>query len=214
MRKPARARSAPPAGGPPANIGERFARLRAASGMTLERLAAATGLTKGYLSKIQNSRKLPPIATLSRIAQALGIGIGAFFGPGAPGGREAVTVVRARERMAVVRGGSAFGYDYEGLAHSRVVKRMEPFVFTFPPRIDQHVFFEHEGEEFVFVLSGRVAFQVGDERWTLGPGDSLYFDAGIPHRGWSLGREAKALVVMDAGPAGAAAGRARARRRG
>ncbi len=207
-RNAARRASPQPAASP---IGERFRELRAASGMTLERLAAATGLTKGYLSKIQNSRKLPPIATLSRIAQALGIGIGGFFGPQAPGERRPATVVRARERRAVVRGGSAFGYDYEGLAHPRVDKRMEPFIFTFPPRIDQHVYFEHEGEEFVFVLSGRVAFQVGDERFTLGPGDSLYFDSAVPHRGWSLGREAKALVVMHAaGPAGPA----RARRRG
>lgn len=196
---------------PPSPVAKRFRELRAASGMTLERLAAATGLTKGYLSKIQNARKLPPIATLSRIAQALGVGIGAFLGPGASPVRRAATVVRERERSSVVRGGTAFGYDYEGLAHPRLEKRMEPFVFTFPPRIDQHVFFEHEGEEFVFVLQGRVAFQVGDERFTLGPGDSLYFDSAVPHRGWSLGREAKALVVMSSAEPG---GSARARRRG
>ena len=73
---------------------------------------------------------------------------------------------------------------------------MEPFVFTFPSKIDRHVFFEHGGEEFVFILSGSVIFQVGDERWSLKKGDSLYFDAAIPHRGWSLGRDATALVVV------------------
>jgi transcriptional regulator with XRE-family HTH domain len=163
--------------------------------MTLARLAAATGLTKSYLSKIQNSRKLPPIATLSRIAQALGTGIGSFFGD-ILNQSEGASVVRKSERLPVVRGGTAFGYDYVSLAHDRLVKRMEPFVFTFPSKIDRHVFFDHGGEEFVFILSGKVIFQVGDERWALVKGDSIYFDAAIPHRGWSVGRDATALVVI------------------
>jgi len=179
-------------------LGEHLKALRAARGMTLERLAAATGLTKSYLSKIQNSRKLPPIATLSRIAQALGTGIGSFFGDILEA-REGASVVRKDERLPVVRGGTAFGYDYVSLAHKRLSKRMEPFVFTFPSKIDRHVFFDHGGEEFVFILSGRVVFQVGDERHTLEEGDSIYFDAAIPHRGWSVGRDdARALVVVHA----------------
>ena len=176
-------------------IGEHLKALRAARGMTLERLAAASGLTKSYLSKIQNSRKLPPIATLSRIAQALGIGIGSFFGDILKQG-QGVSLVRKGERLPVVRGGTAFGYDYVSLAHDRLVKSMEPFVFTFPSKIDRHVFFDHGGEEFVFILSGKVIFQVGDERWALVKGDSIYFDAAIPHRGWSVGRDATALVVI------------------
>jgi transcriptional regulator with XRE-family HTH domain len=178
-------------------IGDHLKALRAARGMTLDQLAAATGLTKSYLSKIQNSHKLPPIATLSRIAQALGTGIGSFFGDILKQG-EGVSVVRRSERLPVVRGGTAFGYDYVSLAHDRLVKRMEPFVFTFPSKIDRHVFFDHGGEEFVFILSGKVIFQVGDERWALVKGDSIYFDAAIPHRGWSVGRDATALVVIHA----------------
>jgi len=180
-----------------ASLGDHLKVLRAARGMTLERLATATGLTKSYLSKIQNSRKLPPIATLSRIAQALGTGIGSFFGDILEA-REGASVVRRDERLPVVRGGTAFGYDYVSLAHKRLSKRMEPFVFTFPSKIDRHVFFDHGGEEFVFILTGTVEFQVGDERWRLEEGDSIYFDAAIPHRGWSVGKEAKALVVVHA----------------
>ena len=190
-------------------IGGHLKVLRAARGMTLDRLAVATGLTKSYLSKIQNSRKLPPIATLSRIAQALGTGIGSFFGDILEA-REGASVVRRNERLPVVRGGTAFGYDYVSLAHKRLSKRMEPFVFTFPSKIDRHVFFDHGGEEFVFILSGTVEFQVGDERWTLEEGDSIYFDAAIPHRGWSVGRDAKALVVVHATEHAAAEPRRRA----
>ena len=196
-------------GGGDGQIGGHLKVLRAARGMTLERLAAATGLTKSYLSKIQNSRKLPPIATLSRIAQALGTGIGSFFGDILEA-REGASVVRRNERLPVVRGGTAFGYDYVSLAHKRLSKRMEPFVFTFPSKIDRHVFFDHGGEEFVFILAGKVVFQVGDERHTLEEGDSIYFDASIPHRGWSVGRDAKALVVVHATEHAAAEPRTRA----
>ena len=193
-------------------IGGHLKVLRAARGMTLDSLAAATGLTKSYLSKIQNSRKLPPLATLSRIANALGTGIGSFFGDILEA-REGASVVRRSERLPVVRGGTAFGYDYVSLAHKRLSKRMEPFVFTFPSKIDRHVFFDHGGEEFVFILAGTVVFQVGDERWTLDEGDSIYFDAAIPHRGWSVGRDAKALVVVHATERAAAQPRKQVRRK-
>jgi quercetin dioxygenase-like cupin family protein len=69
-------------------------------------------------------------------------------------------------------------------------------VLTFPSHISREVFFEHDGEEFIFVLSGRVEFETGGRKVVLEPGDSLYFDSSMPHRGRSLGDEAKALVVI------------------
>jgi len=80
---------------------------------------------------------------------------------------------------------------------------MEPFLFTFPSQIDKYVFFEHEGEEFMFVLSGRVEWQAGSHKLVLEPGDSIYFDARLPHRGRSLEGEALALVVTCSPRAGA-----------
>ena len=179
------------------SIGGRIARLRADRRMTLDALARATGFTKSYLSKIENGKKVPPIGSLSRIAVALDSDIAGFFDNNRPSGSDAgVCVVRAAERRPVVRGGTAFGYDYLSLAYRKHDKKMEPFIFTFPAKIDSHVFFDHAGEEFLFVLKGRIEFQVGGERWVLREGDSLYFDSHIPHRGWSLGGAAKVLVVI------------------
>lgn len=176
-------------------IGARVARLRLQHGMTLDQLAAATGFTKGYLSKIENSRKLPPIGTLSRIAQALKTEIVDLMHTQPVANGAACCIVRKDERLPVVRGGTAFGYDYQSLADTRAHKKMEPFLFTFPSEIDKHVFFEHEGEEFIFVLSGRVEWQTGSEKVILGPGDCVYFDSRLPHRGRALKGEAKAIVV-------------------
>lgn len=177
-------------------IGARIAERRAELGITLERLAAATGFSKGYLSKIENSRKVPPIGSLSRIAAALRTDITQLLHkPAEAGEGGGLSVVRAGERRPVVRGGTAFGYDYVSLADNRRGKRMEPFLFTFPSRIDKYVFFEHDGEEFMFVLTGRVEWQAGSRKLVLEPGDSIYFDARLPHRGRALDGEATAVVV-------------------
>jgi quercetin dioxygenase-like cupin family protein len=172
-----------------------MAALRARRAVTLERLAQVTGFTKGYLSKIENAVKVPPIGSLARIAQALDADMSYFFQSPGKTGQADVSLVRSRERQPVVRGGTAFGYDYASLAHDRRDKNMEPFLFTFPRRIESHVHFEHEGEEFVFVLAGKVEFEVAGEKYILEKGDSFYFDASQPHKGRAIGGAAKAIVV-------------------
>jgi transcriptional regulator with XRE-family HTH domain len=176
-------------------IGARVADLRTRLGLTLDQLAAQTGFTKGYLSKIENSHKVPPIGTLARIARALKTEITELLHTDGQGSSRAFCVVRSGERLPVVRGGTAFGYDYVSLADTKSHKKMEPFLFTFPSEIDKYVFFEHDGEEFIFVLSGRVEWQTGSEKVILEPGDAVYFDARLPHRGRALDGEATAVVV-------------------
>lgn len=192
------ARKKVPIGSLERSIGERMATLRARRKVTLERLAEVTGFTKGYLSKIENSRKVPPIGSLARIATALDADLSHFFQTPGASSRNAVSVVHRKERQPVVRGGTAFGYDYSSLAHHRRDKRMEPFLFSFPRRIDRHVHFQHEGEEFLFILSGKVEFEVDGDKYILEDGDSLYFDASLPHKGRALGGSAKAIVVTCA----------------
>jgi transcriptional regulator with XRE-family HTH domain len=177
-------------------IGARIGELRDRLGMTLDQLASETGFSKGYLSKIENSRKVPPIGSLSRIARALKTDITELLRTVPRQKSQGYCVVRASQRRPVVRGGTAFGYDYVGLADGQPDKKMEPFLFTFPSQIDKHVFFEHEGEEFLFVVSGRVEWQAGGDKLILEAGDSIYFDARLPHRGRSLDGEATALVVV------------------
>ncbi|AEC21491.1 transcriptional regulator, Cro/CI family protein [Pusillimonas sp. T7-7] len=178
-----------------------------ARGLTLDALAEKSGFTKGYLSKLENGKSTPPIASLARIARALGHDLNYFFvDPGEPqqGSDESlhalVSVVHHWERKPITRGGSGFGYDYVSLAHKKARKHMEPFIFTFPSEVDIDTYFEHPGEEFVYIMSGEVEFQIKIngvlKRWTLEPGDSLYFESRLPHRGRALDGEAQALVVV------------------
>ena len=180
-------------------IGSRLRRLRKKMPLTLEELAEMTGLTKGYLSKIETGKKVPPIATLTRISDALGCGIAYFFQDQKDGARpeDRISVVRSTERKQIVRGGSSFGYDYRSLAHSYYNKAMDPFVFTFPADNQGVAIFEHDGEELIFILNGTVEFEIAGKTLKLETGDSIYFDSSLPHRGKSIGgSNAQALVVI------------------
>jgi transcriptional regulator with XRE-family HTH domain len=187
-------------------LGQRIAVLRAAVGFTQDRLAGDTGFTKGYVSKIENSKVIPPIGTLVKIAQVLHTDLADLFENASPdSSNDAISIVRSKEREAVVRGGSSFGYDYLALAHKRHHKMMEPFIMVFPSKVDKDIRFEHAGEEFMFILSGKVEFEANldgrNKTWILSPGDSAYFDSEIPHRGRSLRGESRALVVIYRSPA-------------
>lgn len=182
------------------HIGGRLKQLRSERRLSLDELADKTGFTKSYLSKIENAKKVPPIGSLARISAALEIELSQIFQDDSLEDAEVdpqASVVRATQRRSVVRGGTTFGYDYQSLGGRFPTRRMDPFVFTFPSELGEDVFFEHEGQEFVFVLSGRLEFRVGDEEWVLRTGDSIIFDASLPHRGRAVNGEAKALVVIS-----------------
>lgn len=169
------------------------------AGLTLDALSAATGFTKGYLSKLETGRSTPPIATLARIARVLNTEVAAFLQEASPPAVQSspgVSLVRADARSRVVRGGTSFGYDYQTLVHNRVNRHMEPFLFTFPPLVLKEFFFEHPGEEMVFILSGSVEMQIGEDTYILTPGDCIYFNSSIPHRGRGINGEAKAIAVI------------------
>ena len=91
-------------------LGRRVSELRQARGYTQDRLAAETGFTKGYLSKIENSKVIPPIGTLVKIAQALRTDLAELLETETQVERnDGICIVRSWERETIVRGGSSFG---------------------------------------------------------------------------------------------------------
>lgn len=178
-------------------LGERLRQRRVDANLTLSELAERAGFGKAYLSRIENGKKVPPIGTLARIADVLGIEAASLLADtSATPDWRGVSVVRHSEKRPTVMGGSAFGYDYFALTDSTQSRALQPFLFSFPDEVDKFVFFEHEGEEVMFVLTGRVEWQVGVDKFILDPGDTIHFDSRIPHRGRSLAGPATALVVI------------------
>lgn len=186
----------------PSELGQRLRRQRLAAGLTLEQLAVKAGFDKGYLSRIENGKKVPPIATLSRLASVFGIDAASLLSAAqANVAWRGVSIVRHDEKRPTVLGGSAFGYDYFALSNASAAHALQPFLFSFPAEVDKFVFFQHEGEELLYVLSGRIEWQVGMEKYLLEAGDTIHFDSRMPHRGHSLSGDATALVIMYS-PAG------------
>ena len=176
-------------------IGRRIRQLRLERRMTQEVLAKAAGLTKGYLSKIENSSSSPPVSTLIELATALGVGIDSIFSQS--GKPASFTIQRKADRQGVARQGSAFGYGYEPLALRFPSRRMDPYVMTVPPGAGRSAEFSHAGEEALFLLKGRVHFWFGEKTVILEEGDCIYFNSSIPHSGESLdGGEVQYLAVF------------------
>ena len=171
--------------------------LRQEKGLTLAALAEKTGVTKGFLSQVERGMKAPSISTLMRMAQTLDVTVGELFeGRGQPD--PVYSLVRVHERQRYAREGSLYGYHYEAIAYRKAVKRMEPFIVLPPLRAPQK-FFEHEGDEMMLALSGRIQVDLAGELIVLRPGDCIYFDASTPHRSRSLGKQlSRALVVVSA----------------
>jgi mannose-6-phosphate isomerase-like protein (cupin superfamily) len=161
----------------------------------MDTLATWAGLTKGYLSKIERGLKTPPISTLSRLAEALGVEIADLF-PRQPNSVKCA-IVRRDQRRAITRDGAAFGYFYESIAYPKTKRAMEPFIITLVPTREETPIMAHDGEEIVFVLQGRLEFLYDGRREVLEEGDCAYFDSGQPHRAKAVGEEeAKALLVI------------------
>jgi transcriptional regulator with XRE-family HTH domain len=184
-----------------AKIGKRIKALRSEKGITLEQLAKKTGFTKGYLSKVEKSKKAPPVSTLGNIAQAFNVTISSLLGE--ESSRTSLCLVRRSERPLIARDGTAFGYSYEAMAYNYPNKIMEPFILTLPLGRKKKTFYQHEGEEILFVIQGSMKFIHGSKDYIVNEGDCVYFDSSIPHFGESIGRkEVKCFMVICNPPNG------------
>jgi len=178
-----------------AEIGRKIKQLRQERGLSLVDLAAKTGFTKGYISKVENSKKSPPVSTLITISNALRVSLPNIFSD--EENKTSITVVKKSERKMMARDGTAFGYSYEPLALGYPDRRMEPYILTLPVRPKGQGIFQHKGQELLFVLEGTMHFTHGETELIVEQGDCIYFDAGVPHFGASQGsKETKCLMVI------------------
>jgi transcriptional regulator with XRE-family HTH domain len=180
---------------PESQIGKNIKALRLSRKFTLETLAGKAGLTKGYLSKVENSEKSPPVSTLIVIAKALGVTLSRIFGEENAAIR--CSVIKKEERQFMAKTGIAFGYSYETLAHKYPDKKMEPSILTIPADSKESAIFQHEGEEMMLVIEGAMRFFHGQEEYFLETGDCVYFDSNFPHYGLPADtRDVKCIMVI------------------
>ena len=156
------------------SLGRRLRALRTELGITLAQLGGMVGLSASYLSQIERNKTKPSLATLSSIAETLGVELSSFFEHSTPvwqvvrkGRGEEVADRRAKVTFELLSSGGVRG-------------RIEPYRVTCWPamRIEGDT---HPGEEFVFIFKGQLEVRVGEESLTLKAGDSIHYQGSQPH---------------------------------
>jgi transcriptional regulator with XRE-family HTH domain len=164
-------------------VGEKIKNYRESQGLSLGDLAERTGFSTAYLSQLETHLISPPLGALMKIARSLDIETGKLFGQM---GTAPFTIVRKDERVPTSRvaskEGVRYGYSYESLAPDKINRSMEPFLVTLEPVAKKGMPYSHDGEEFLFVLEGRVEIQLGEHTDILVAGDSIYYDSTLNHR--------------------------------
>ncbi|MBC7359689.1 MAG: cupin domain-containing protein [Desulfacinum sp.] len=186
------------------NLGAKVRDLRQKFRYTVQDLAAKTGLDKELLDQIEADKVVPPVATLLKLAKAFHVGLAYFFQDELTG--QKISITRKNERTRLERRPhhreGEVTYIYETLENKKPEKHMEPFLVEFPVMdTAEMVFVSHEGEEFLYLMEGRLEFRTVDRVEVLEPGDSIYFDSDISHSFRCIGESpAKAVVVVWSKP--------------
>lgn len=176
--------------------------VRESRSMTPEQLAERADLPVEVVGNIESGSLIPSLTPLIRIARALGVRLATFLdeqeqhGPviSRVGAHDAVMRVSGREQP------SRSDLEFYSLAANKAGRRMEPFLIDIHPLSAQGPHLSsHEGEEFVYVLSGEIEISYGRDTYRLRTGDCIYYDSIVPHHVHSVGAaDARVLAVIYA----------------
>lgn len=181
----------PAASSSTAAIGPRLRRLRTKRAVSLAEVAAAAGISIGFLSALERSQMSASVGTLRRLARYYRTNILDFFDTTELNTR----LVRPAKRKVLEAGP---GVRMELLAWGNKV--MEPHLFRIAPDAGSGESYSHEGEEFLFVLRGELQIALDGEEYRLKRGDSFYFESATPHRWKNPGRSETWLLWVNTPP--------------
>lgn len=175
-------------------IAPRLVGLRDALDLSVEELAARTGVATDMVRQYESGEVEIPVGYLLSVSHACRVDLMVLITGAEPRLRE-YSVVHKGEGLSVDR---RKDYDYKSLAYRFAGRKMEPFRIKVPPKErEQMNVVTHPGQEFIYLLEGRLEILLGDTYETLEPGDSLYFDSETPHALRGLdGQEAVFLDVI------------------
>ena len=164
------------------SIGREVNAFRKQQNITVAELAAATNLSIGMLSKIENGNTSPSLSTLQVISKALSVPLTAFFRQYEE--QRSAVHTKAGAGAQIEREGTRAGHQYNLLGHiggnsSGII--VEPYLITLDSESDTFKTFQHSGIETIFMLEGEVDYLHGNKIYSLKPGDTLFFDADAPH---------------------------------
>ena len=154
-------------------LGKKIKDMRNQLGLTQEELADRCELTKGYISQLENDLNSPSIATLTDILAALGSNLSEFF-------------QEEKEEKVVFSKDEFIEKDSDGVLWNWLIPNaqknmMEPVLVELAGNAETAIDVPHEGEEFGYVLEGKIAIVLGNKRHLCKKGEAFYYPANKPH---------------------------------
>jgi transcriptional regulator with XRE-family HTH domain len=175
-------------------LGMKLKSLRALKGWTLADLAQRVDVSEAYLSRLESGERQASLAVLLSLVKAYDISLSTLFEPQEEAG--ACTVIR--HGRAVKQQGN--GLFYKPLTGGGRLVNLHPIQVTVPANRRETGFYEHEGEEWLYVLSGKLGLTFTDEDYILEPGDAAHFDSRKPHRLSAVGEENAEIILVACAP--------------
>jgi len=183
-------------------IGSKIKGIRESKNLSIAEIAERSGLSAEQITSIENDQYLPSLGPLIKIARALGVRLGTFLDDSDDLG-PAVCRAADRENTSSI----SFSNDsadarkhmeYHPLAKQKAGRHMEPFIIDIQPSEERDFQLSaHEGEEFIYVMSGEIEINYGKESYVLKEGDSIFYDSIVKHHVHGApGQQAKILAVV------------------
>lgn len=174
------------------DIGGKIKHMRNQKGLTQNELADRCELTKGYISQLENNLNSPSIATLTDILAALGTNLAEFF-------RE-----EAEEKIVFSKN-EFIEKDSEGVLWNWLIPNaqknmMEPVLVELAEGIETNGDIPHEGEEFGYVLEGKIAIVLGNKHYICKKGEAFYYSANKPHSIINKGKSKAKFIWISTPP--------------
>jgi transcriptional regulator with XRE-family HTH domain len=175
------------------SFGVRLKELRLQRDWTLQELAEQSGLSKTFISRLESGDRQASIAAVLSLARIFGVSLASMFESQLA--TEPCLIVRASEAVSK----SANGLTYTPLSNAERFFNLQPIRLSVSPARKGNEHFHHEGEEWIYLLSGRLTLSLAGKTYDLEPGDAAHFDSRLPHRLMARGPH-DAEVILVASP--------------
>jgi len=185
-------------------IGAKLRQLREARELSVEQLADLSHCHVEQVRQIEAGALVPSLAPLLEISRALGTRLGTLLddepieGPVVFTTTESPRVIRFSGKDPEA---ASSNLDFYSMAAGKRGRHMEPFLIDVKPLgVASAQLTGHEGEEFLFVLSGAIRINYGKNCYELKVGESIYYDSVVPHDVHALGEDSARILAVVYSP--------------
>ncbi len=174
------------------SFGTRLRQLRRRRGWTLQELACRSALSKAFLSRLESGDRQASIAAVLTLSGIFEVSLASLFE--SPPATEPCVIVRAADAVEKTLN----GLKYVPLSNAGRFFNLQPLRIRVSPARRGHEHYHHDGEEWIYVLSGRLILSLAGKTYDLAPGDAAHFESRLPHRLIASGtKDAEVLIVAS-----------------